>query len=231
MTPSGERATLLYQLGCAFAARTDLDELLPFVVNETREILDAEGVSVLLLDAEAGELYFPYVASDDPAVTARLVGVRFPADRGIAGSVLRGGTATRVDDVQSDPRFYGGVDRETGVTTRSLLAAPLLTRQGAIGVIQAINRRNGARFPDEDLAFLEALSGSVAVAVENARLYARLRESEERLRAQVGALRRDLARRDRFQEIVGTSPAMAEVFRLMESAAASPITVLLEGET
>ena len=69
------------------------------------------------------------------------------------------------------------------------------------------------------------------MAIENARLYSQVKESEERLRTQVGALRRDLAQRDRFREIIGTSAAMTEVFRLMESAAASPIAVALEGET
>ena len=44
-------------------------------------------------------------------------------------------------------------------------------------------------------------------------------------------LRRDLARQDRFGEMIGTGKAMAEVFRLMASAAASWITVLIEGET
>src|SRR4029077_9595669 len=75
------------------------------------------------------------------------------------------------------------------------------------------------------------LAGSVAVAIENARLYARLKESEERLRAQVGPRRRDLAGKERFGEMVGTHGAMAEVFRLMERAAASPIAVLIEGDT
>src|SRR5207249_1031442 len=68
-------------------------------------------------------------------------------------------------------------------------------------------------------------------AIENARMYARIKASEEKLRVQVGVLRRDLARRDRFAEMIGSGPAMAEVFRLMESAAASPISVLIEGET
>jgi transcriptional regulator with PAS, ATPase and Fis domain len=90
----------------------------------------------------------------------------------------------------------------------------------------------GSAFADRiELDFLAALSGSVAVGIENARLYEQLRTSEERLRTQVGALRRDLARRDRFMEIIGTGPAMAEVFRLMESAATSPIPVLIEGDT
>jgi transcriptional regulator with GAF, ATPase, and Fis domain len=100
-----------------------------------------------------------------------------------------------------------------------------------IGVIQVLNPRNEQPFTDDDLAFLEALAGSVAVAIENARLFARVKASEDLLRAQVGALRRDMAHRDRFQEIVGSSRAMLEVFQLMESAAATPITVLIEGET
>jgi Nif-specific regulatory protein len=225
------RLRLLYDLGRTFAAHIELDELLPLVTSKCREALDAEGVSVLLLDADGDELYFPYVAEDKPEVAKRLVGLRFPADRGIAGAALQSGKSIRVDDAQSDFRFYGGVDRHTGATTRALLAVPLVSPQGQIGVIQAVNRHGGGTFSDADLAFLEALAASVAVAIENARLYSRVKESEERLRTQVGALRRDLARRDRFSEILGTSAAMAEVFRLMESAAASPIAVLVEGET
>ncbi len=225
------RFQLLYDLGCAFAARIELDELIPLVAAKCREVLDAEGVGVLLLDPAKDELYFPYAADEDPEAAARLVGLRFPAKRGIAGAVLGSGRSLRVDDVSTDLRFYSDVDRQTGVTTRALLCAPLRSRSETIGVIQVLNRRGGGPFSDHDLAFLEALAGSVAVAIENARLYAHLKASEERLRIEVGALRRDLARHDRFQDMVGTGPGMAEVFRLMESAATSPITVLIEGET
>ena len=44
-------------------------------------------------------------------------------------------------------------------------------------------------------------------------------------------MRRDLARHDRFSEMIGTAPAMTEVYQLMEAAAASSITVLIHGET
>jgi Nif-specific regulatory protein len=229
--PDTARLRLLYDLGRTFAAHIELEDLLPLVTSKCREALDAEGVSVLLLDTEKDELFFPYVAEEKPEVAARLVGLRFPADRGIAGAALQSGRSIRVDDAQSDFRFYGGVDRHTGATTRALLAVPLIAPQGKIGVLQAVNRHGGGTFSDADLAFLEALAASVAVAIENARLYSQVKESEERLRTQVGALRRDLAQRDRFREIIGTSAAMIEVFRLMESAAASPIAVVLEGET
>jgi len=62
-------------------------------------------------------------------------------------------------------------------------------------VIGLRNKRGGV-FTDEDLAFLEVLSGGIAVAIENARFYSELKASEARLRTQVGVLQRDLARRD-----------------------------------
>jgi Nif-specific regulatory protein len=226
------RPRLLYELGCAFASRLELDELLALVVEKCRDMVQAEGAAVLLLDRDADELYFPYAASEDPEVGARLLRARFPADRGVAGAVVTSGRSLRVDDVTLDPRFYPGVDQKTGFTTKSIIAAPLVGPQGTIGVIQCVNARGDTPFDDADLLLLESLAASVTVAIENARRYDDLRASEARLRAQVGALRLDIARRERFGgDIVGTSPSMLEVFRLMESAASSTIAVLIEGET
>ena len=230
-TIDNPRFSLLYDLGCAFAARIELDQLLPFIVEKSREVLDAEGVSLLFLDNDRREFYFPYVSENDPEIARRLTGLRFPADRGIAGEVLSSGRQVRVDDAQSDPRLYHGIDQVTGIITRNMLVSPLMTRQGAVGVIEVVNARGKPSFADDDALFLGALSGSIAVAIENARLYARVRESEASLRTQVGALRRDLTRQERSLEMIGASPAMDEVRRLMDTAAASSITVMIEGET
>jgi transcriptional regulator with GAF, ATPase, and Fis domain len=225
------RNELIYELGNAFTSHLGLAELIPLVIAKCREVLDADGVSVLLLDDERNELYFPYVSEDNPEVAERLRGLRFPADRGVAGAVLHTGHGEKVDDPQSDPRFYSGVDRKTGVTTKSLLAAPLFAGGARLGVIEAVNHRGGTPFSDNDLVLLEKLAESVAVAIHNARRFGEVKASADQLRVQVGALRRDLARRDRFNEIIAASPAMVEVFRLMESAAFSSIPVLIEGET
>jgi Nif-specific regulatory protein len=225
------RLKLLYELGCAFAERNELHELVPFVVDRCREAIGAQGVSVLLLDPARNELYFPYVAQDDPEVARRLSELRFPADRGIAGEALSSGKSVKVDDVQNDPRFFRGIDRDTGMVTRNILAVPLVSRLGSVGVLEAVNRIGGDKFSDDDMAFVETLAAGIAVALENARAHGRLKESEDALRKQVAALRRDAARGDVFPEIVGASAPMAGVFRLMETAAQSDITVLIDGET
>src|SRR6185295_5592215 len=154
------RLTLLYELGNAFAAHLELRELLPLVVEKCRDVIEAEGAAVLLLDRDTDELYFPYAASDDPEIAARLLRARFPADRGVAGAVITTARSMRVDDVGMDPRFYPGVDQKTGFTTRATIAAPLLGPHGPIGVVQCVNRRDGTHFDDADLLLLESLAAS-----------------------------------------------------------------------
>jgi transcriptional regulator with GAF, ATPase, and Fis domain len=225
------RLRLLYDLGCAFTARIELNDLLPFIIEKCRDAMAAEGVAVLLLDRARNEFYFPYVADTDSEVARRLSGHRFSAVLGFAGLALSTGKSLKIDEVREDPRHYPGTDHTTGLVTRNLIATPLNSPQGAIGVVEVVNFRNGPTFSDEDLHFLEALSGSIAIALDNARLYADARLTEAKLRAQVGVLRRDLASQLRLDEMVGTGPGMDEVFQLMETAAASSITVLIEGET
>src|SRR5262249_26972650 len=200
----GARLRLLYDLGCAFTARIELNELLPLIVEKCRETLAAEGVAVLLLDRARNEFYFPYVAETDSEVARRLSGHRFSAAQGFAGLALTSGKSLKVDDAQHDPRHYPGTDRLTGLATRNLIATPLNSLQGPIGVIEVVNRRGGLQFSIEDLHFLEALSGSIAIALDNARLYSEVRQNEAKLRTQVGVLRRDLASQLRFDEMAVT---------------------------
>jgi transcriptional regulator with GAF, ATPase, and Fis domain len=225
------RFALIYELANAFAQRLDLDELIPFALHRCRELVGAEGVSILLLDTDSNELYFPYVAEGDPEAARRLAKVRIPADHGVAGAVLRSGQAELIADARHDERFYSAVDSKTGTTTGSLLAAPLITGESRLGVIEAVRRIGAPQFTDAELALLKLLAGSVAVALENANRFKRVKESEDRLRVEVGALRRELARNDRFAEIIAVSPAMTDVFRRAEAAAASVKSLLIQGET
>ena len=114
MADSGAHARfhLLYELGCAFAARLELAELVPMVAAETRRVLDASGVSVLLHDAARGSCTsrtWPRTTRKPPGGCSRSA---MPSDRGIAGTVVRTGKAERIDDVTADPRFYSEIDRQ-----------------------------------------------------------------------------------------------------------------------
>src|ERR1039457_5835430 len=101
---------LIYELGHTFASRLELDDLLGLVVGKCREVFDAEGVSILLLDHERNEFYFPYFTDLDPNVAERLRELRFDASKGVAGAVLRNGRSVRIDRVEHDPDFYSVID-------------------------------------------------------------------------------------------------------------------------
>jgi GAF domain-containing protein len=176
MGTDAERLHILYEITRRLAVCTDLDDLLRYATRRAREVFDAEGCALLLVDGERRELSFP-VASQREAhgtVAERLAEIRFPADRGIAGWVLEHDQAVAIRDAQTDGRFYDGIDRLTGMSTRSVLCAPLRAGSRTIGVISVVNPARETT-GEEDLAFLEALAGDVAVAHERAALYAQLR--------------------------------------------------------
>jgi len=170
-----DAATLerLLEISSLMNSTLKLDELLGTIMAAATELTTAETSSLLLLDEEAGELSVE-VATGEPGEAVVLE--RVPAGRGIAGWVVQNGEPLVVDDAKSDPRFYGEVDQKTGFETRTILAVPMRTRERTIGVIEVINKREGA-FDDGDLKVATALASHAAIAVENARLYARLADA------------------------------------------------------
>jgi signal transduction histidine kinase len=106
-------------------------------------------------------------------VATNLLGQRLPAGTGIAGRAVQ----TRLPIIDNDgqrsssPRF-DGTDKQTGFTTRSLLAVPMQIKDRVLGVIEVINRRDGLPFVEDDQNLLTAFAGQAAVAIENARLLA-----------------------------------------------------------
>ena len=68
------------------------------------------------------------------------------------------------------------IDAKTGFETRNLLAVPMRTKERVIGAIEVINRKSGS-FDDRDLGVASALANQAAIAIDNARLYARLADA------------------------------------------------------
>ena len=183
MAGTSERLRLLYGLSRRLATFNELDDVLRHATGGLRELFDADGSAVLILDAATRELRFPLSSQREGgrASAGRLAELRFPADQGIAGWVLQHGEAVVVEDVGNDPRFYRGIDEATGATTRTLLAAPLRTEGASIGVIEVMNP-SLERFGSADLEFLDAVASDIAVAYAKAELHDRLREEAATLR-------------------------------------------------
>ena len=171
MAHDEDRSAIIRELANEFTKRTDLDELIPFVVEQLREKLPANGVSLLLLDEARNELEFAYNSQGNAKTGQRLAGVRMPADRGVAGAVLRQRTPELIANAQSDRRHYSEIDRKTGMSKGSLLAVPLLVGERRLGVIEAVRLSGESGFTEADMAMLEQLGPFIAIALENAGLH------------------------------------------------------------
>src|SRR5260370_2661967 len=97
---------LIYELGNAFASRLELVPLIELVTSKCREVLDADGVAVMLLDAESQELYFPYFSDRDSKVAERLARARVPVGKGIAGEVFQPAPSVRTDNASTHHHFH-----------------------------------------------------------------------------------------------------------------------------
>jgi GAF domain-containing protein len=205
MPTAAARLEVLYEVSRRLATFADLDELVRYATRRTRELFEAEGCALLLLDRGRGEIYFPVASQSEsrPGTEARLAEIRFPADRGIAGWVLAHGESALVNDVSVDPRFYDEIDRRTAITTRAVLCAPLRTEDGTIGVIEVVNPARP--WGPEDLEFLETLASDVAVAHEKVALHQQLATEVIGLRQVAGFFGAGLA-------LVGVASMIAAVF-------------------
>lgn len=146
----------------------DLHELLEMALYCCMEAVSAESASVLLLDDE--KLNFNFYQVEGPAKPV-LMAATFPADKGLAGSVLQREQSEVIHDVQSDPRFYGKIDSDTGVQTRNLIAIPLIAGEEKIGVLEVLNKADGGSFMASEHLLLVSIAEEIAFAVRNALVF------------------------------------------------------------
>jgi phosphoserine phosphatase RsbU/P len=164
----------LVQVATRLNSTLDLRELLQLIIGTNKDLLRAEDSSLLLLDQETGELMFEVVTSDP---TGDLMRHRIPRGKGIAGWVAEHAETVSIDETSQDPRFYDQVDKTVGSDTRSMLAVPLLLKTEVIGVMEAINKQNATAFSPADVELAEALASLASVAIDNARMYAKLADA------------------------------------------------------
>jgi Nif-specific regulatory protein len=156
--------------------------------------------------------------------------MRFPNHLGVGGWVFKQNEPVIIPDVSQDPRFLKQFDLQNKFVTRSMICVPLRTRKGPIGVLYALNKLQGA-FTDRDVRLLEVLSGTIAIAIENARLNGEIQSYASTLAQENRRLKSEVHDLFRLQGIIGNSPPMRRVFALVEKVLDTTTGVLIQGET
>jgi len=148
------------------AAILGLQELFGQVVSLIQESFGYYHVGVYTVDQESGELYFrASTGCSDPAV-------RIDRSGGMIGWVASHGEVVLANDVEREPRFHYDT---TLPETLSELTVPLKVEERVVGVLDVQSNQREA-FDEDDLFVMRTLAAQVAIAVEDARVYAERQE-------------------------------------------------------
>ena len=158
----------LLRISRALPEYPDLEDLLDYISSEIKRVLNVEGALVVLLDQERNELFFQGVAHDDRGIQRRAKRFRYPDNVTVGSRVIKTGEPVIVPDTAKDPNFYTGLDDQLGFHTRNMLDVPLKSSDRVIGVLSAINKKEGG-FDQTDVELLSMIAGTVALSIENAR--------------------------------------------------------------
>ncbi len=214
----------LNRIGRAVGSTLDLDEVLDQIIEELKRSFHVEAGSIFLLDESQSNLYF---ATTLEGAVERFQDIRIPVGTGVVGYVVEHKQPALVNDVQNDPRWYSKPSDQVGFVNRSILCVPLISRGRAIGAIQLLNKIAGD-FDQDDLERLQGIAATVAVAIENARLYEQTEEERGRLTAILTSTADLVIATDAQGRILLVNPAAAQVFGIdLESAAGRPFQEVL----
>ena len=160
----------LVKIGQAVAAEKDINLLIKTIAEETKTALNADRCTVYLYDKETDELYSKVATGLD------VKELRIPADKGLAGHVMKTGETINIKDAYSDKRFNSDVDKETGYRTKNMLCMPIKNfNQEIIGVFQVLNKFD-EYFTPEDEDLLVAIASNAGISLENAQLFEKQRK-------------------------------------------------------
>lgn len=160
-----------------------LEDMILNVLKSATKVLRAESASVFLKDLNTGELVFDIIAGNE-----NLKGIRIPKGKGIVGKCAETKQAIIVNDVQSNPDFYGDIDKISHIITRNLIACPLMVNNDVIGVIEVINTIDRQFFSQEDRELFQSFSDSVAIAIQRRKLIDYIEEANLQLEQKVREL-------------------------------------------
>src|SRR5437899_1820876 len=169
---SAEVLSTLAEIGEEVNASLDLDEVLARTAALIKRHIDYEIFGVLMIEGDGTYLRHRFAIGYTRELAENL---RIPMGQGITGTAAATGYPVRVADTNTDSRYINAIE-----SVRSELAVPLMLRNRCVGVLD-IQSRHPDYFTGEQQKSLTLLASRLAIAVENARLFEKVRAQADTL--------------------------------------------------
>ncbi len=166
--------SILYETGKKINSIFDVDKILKYVVNATIKKFHYHNCSLLLVEGK------DLVIKDGYGYDKKKFhNFRIPIGKGVTGRVVKSGKPMIVNDISKAPFYITIVPGN-----KSEIAVPLKSHNRVIGVYSIESRQKNV-FGSEDIKIMSAIADQLVVAIENARLYSRIKNFNKELRHKV----------------------------------------------
>jgi len=195
----------LYEIVKVMNSTKRLEDLLHLIISESIKLLGATNGSLLLKEDSSENLVTVTALGESLQTLKKFKKIKI--GQGVIGWVAQHGEPLLVPDVNEEPRYI-----KASRFVKSELAVPLIREGKVIGVLD-LNSDRYKKFDQFDLEIATILASQAAVSIHNAQLYQKFTKD--------GA----------FEHIVGSSPKMLAILKLVETIADSDAAVLIRGES
>jgi Nif-specific regulatory protein len=230
MVDSGEIRKLqtLLDISQTLGSTLNLKSSLARVLEIFEEHHGSVSGAITLLDEESGELNIEAATGITWQVSRR---AKYKVGEGITGRVVESGRPVIVPRVSREPLFLNrtGVWKEAGRDEMSFVCVPVtLDERRTLGALGVLFRFNKERNFDREAKFLGIAASMIGQAL---RLNKLVETERQRLMSENSQLRQELRERYEFQNIIGNSRQMRQIYEQVAKVAPSPTTVLIRGES
>ncbi len=184
--------TVLNEIAREFTSILDLPVLFARIGELMRRLLDFQFFTIWIINENDGVLESRFATRFGELVD---FGERLPVNRGLVGAAIAEGKLVHAPDVRKDSRYF-----LKNKETRSELIVPLIYKNTVIGVLELEHTRSNY-FTEDHERTLTTLASQIAISIENARLYQRLAQQEQRLEHDL-----DMAREVQLRLLPHTTP-------------------------
>jgi len=176
-----ESLLVLNEVGREISSILDLEELLRRAAELLKRVIDYQILSIMLYDEATRTFRHRIDVKYGQQVQGKL---RVAATEGIVGAAAFTRRPVLVPDVTLDPRYL-----MVNPETRSELAIPMIHQGRVLGVLDLESPQLNY-FTEQHVQTLSILASSLAVSIENARLYEQVARDEARLERELHAAQR-----------------------------------------
>lgn len=180
MQQSSQDLKLVNEVSRLVSSTFNVHEIPRLLLQRAAEIVGAECGSLALIDRERDGVTFQLAYDHEGKELKGLQNFMMPIGEGIVGLVAEMGQPVIANDVTRHPAWSPLPDQITGFKTQKIIAVPLIAEGEILGVIELLNKKEGD-FLWSDVDLLSLVASSAAIAIQNARQYTALKQTNEAL--------------------------------------------------